>query len=87
MSEDNEKAFAALNAEIDRRGKCTFGWLWPIANEALGHPMLNNNAPGYRLTDRFLQRERRAGRLKCQSGKGGYVWFRPTPNTSSRSGE
>lgn len=77
---EREKVSAAIYAEIDKLGPCTFGWLWPVANRALGHPYPNDHSgPGYRLTDRFLQRERKRGRLKCERAKGGYVWSRPTP--------
>lgn len=76
MSELEQRAIEALNREIDEQGRCTFGWLWPIANVALGHPRHDHNAAGYRFTDRFLQRERRRGALKCERAKGGFVWSR-----------
>lgn len=39
----------------------TFADLWPVANLADGHDRMNHNAPGYRFTDRWLQKGRRNG--------------------------
>lgn len=86
MGEAQQKVAAAIYAEIDQKGPCTFGWLWPIANRVLGHPIPDDHGgPGYRLTDQFLQRERKKGLLKCERARGGFVWSRCAPASTVES--
>lgn len=86
MSEQTkQQAFAALESELFENGPCTFGWLWPIANVALGHARHDHHGPGYRLTDQWLQRGRKKGELKCERAKGGFVWSKASGSTGERA--
>ena len=60
MAEKMTKAEQALWVALARE-PLTFADLWPTANEADGHARMDQNAPGYRLADRWLQKGRRKG--------------------------
>lgn len=55
-------------------GPKTFGDLWPRANEAVGDFPGDHHAPGYRFTDRWLQKGRRNGWMRVTRVGSKSVW-------------
>ena len=73
IDEKLSKAEDALWSAL-AHGPQTFGDLWPRANEAVVDFRGDHHAPGYRLTDRWLQRGRRKGWMRVTRIGSKSVW-------------
>ena len=53
----------------------SFANLWPTANRAGGYQPTDQNAPGYRIADRWLQAGRRKGWFRFERSGRSPVWY------------
>lgn len=71
---ERDRAFSALRDAV-LTGARSFGELYPIANRAVGRAAYDQSRSGaYRLTDRWLQLQRRAGHLTAVRSGTVYTW-------------
>lgn len=74
---EKNQAEAALNELVLKKGAVTFVEMFGTANTAIGRVAGDQNAPGYRFADRYLQKSRKAGILvyRAPKGESGKKWL------------